>query len=50
MEVGKERGKQDAARAKDEAQRRSGNGQTETQPIGSGTTGSSDGPTGARRL
>src|SRR5688572_27618713 len=39
MEVGKERGKQDAARAKDEAQKRSGNGQTETQPVG-GTSGS----------
>ena len=47
IRLGKERGKQDAQRAKDEAQRRSGNGQTETQPIGTGTT---DGPAGARRL
>jgi hypothetical protein len=55
MEVGKERGKQDAQRAKDEAQKRAGNGQTETQPVSTGTGGrplgdSSDGPTGARRL
>ena len=56
MEVGKERGKRDAQRAKDEAQKRSGNGQTETQPIGATGTGgrpvgeSSDGPAGARRL
>jgi hypothetical protein len=41
MEVGKERGKQDAQRAKDEAQSRtgSGNGVAETQPI-SGSSGS----------
>ena len=32
MEVGKERGKQDAERAKTEAQQRTGNGRTETQP------------------
>src|SRR3954453_22126146 len=31
MQVGKERGKQDAQRAKNEAQQRTGNGQTETQ-------------------
>jgi hypothetical protein len=49
MEVGKERGKQDAQRAKDEAQKRTGNGQTETQPISSGS-GTTDGPTGARRI
>jgi hypothetical protein len=36
MELGKERGKQDAERAKDEAQRRTGNGRTETQPAGEG--------------
>src|SRR4051794_14455113 len=34
MEVGKERGRQDAQRAKDEAEQRAGNGRTETQPIG----------------
>jgi hypothetical protein len=41
MELGKERGKQDAQRAKDEAQSRtgSGNGVAETQPI-SGSSGS----------
>jgi len=57
MEVGKERGKQDAQRAKDEAQKRAGNGRTETQPVGTTTGtggrpvgGDSDGPTGARRL
>src|SRR5215212_6412036 len=44
MEVGKERGK-------DEAQKRAGNGQTQTQtqPIASGG-GTTDGPTGARRI
>jgi hypothetical protein len=40
MEIGKERGKQDAERAKTEAEERAGNGRTETQPIG--------GPGGAR--
>jgi hypothetical protein len=40
MEVGKERGKQDAQRAKAEAEQRTGNGRTETQPIGGGSTGS----------
>jgi hypothetical protein len=55
MEVGKERGKQDAQRAKDEAQTRAGNGQTETHPVGTTGTGGrpvgdTDGPTGARRL
>jgi hypothetical protein len=52
MRTGKERGKQDAQRAKDEAQKRAGNGQTETQTVssGGGTTGTSDGPTGARRI
>src|SRR5829696_5275251 len=44
MEVGKERGKQDAQRAKDEAQARTGNGQTQTQPIAGG------GPAGSRRV
>ena len=34
MELGKERGKQDAQRAKAEAGQRTGNGRTETQPIG----------------
>ena len=34
MELGRQRGQQDAQRAKDEAQKRSGNGQTETQPVG----------------
>jgi small-conductance mechanosensitive channel len=48
MRTGKERGKQDAQRAQDEAQKRAGNGQTQTQPIG--TTASADGPAGARRL
>jgi hypothetical protein len=38
MRTGKERGKQDAQRAKDEAQQRTGNGQTETRPLG-GSTG-----------
>jgi hypothetical protein len=42
MQIGKERGKQDAERAKAEAERRAGNGQTDTRPIG--TTG----PSGAR--
>jgi hypothetical protein len=42
MELGKERGKEDAERAKDEAERRAGNGRTETRPIG--------GPTGSRRV
>ena len=39
MELGKERGKQDAQRAKDEAQSRtgSGNGVTETRPISGGS-------------
>ena len=49
MEIGKERGKQDAERAKTEAEQRTGNGQTETQPIAS-SGGTTDGPTGARRL
>jgi hypothetical protein len=48
MELGKERGKQDAQRAKAEAEQRAGNGRTEAQPIRTG--GSSDGPTGSRRL
>jgi hypothetical protein len=48
MELGKERGKQDAERARAEAERRTGNGQTETQPIRSGVT--TDEPTGARRV
>ena len=43
MEVGKERGKQDAERAKTEAQQRTGNGRTETQPA------STSASTGARR-
>jgi hypothetical protein len=47
MQLGKERGKQDAQRAKAEAQRRAGNGQAETQPIRSGVT--TDDPAGARR-
>jgi hypothetical protein len=42
IELGKERGKRDAERAKDEAQQRTGNGRTETQPI--------SGPSGARRI
>ena len=42
MKLGKERGKEDAERAKDEAERRAGNGRTETRPIG--------GPTGSRRV
>ena len=47
IEVGKERGKQDAQRVKGEAERRTGNGQTEPQPVGTpGATGAS--PTGAR--
>src|SRR4051794_20231679 len=46
MEVGKQRGKQDAQRVKAEAEQRSGNGQTQTQPIASGP----DGPTGSRRM
>jgi mechanosensitive ion channel-like protein len=37
MELGKERGKRDAERAKDEAERRTGNGRTEPQPIGGAT-------------
>jgi hypothetical protein len=48
MELGKERGKQDAQRAKAEAEQRAGNGRTETQPIR--RVGPSDGPTGSRRL
>ena len=40
MRVGKERGKQDAQRAKAEAEQRTGNGRTETQPIGGGSAGS----------
>lgn len=32
MEIGKERGKQDAQRAKDEAEQRTGNGRTEAEP------------------
>src|SRR4051794_7266063 len=47
MEVGKERGKQDAQRAKTEAQQRTGNGQTQTQPVSTGTT---EGPAGSRRV
>jgi hypothetical protein len=45
MEVGKQRGKQDAQRAKAEAEQRTGNGQTQT--VASGTT---DGPAGSRRV
>ena len=45
MELGKERGKQDAQRAKGEAQQRAGNGQTETR-----TVASADGPSGSRRM
>ena len=33
VELGKERGERDARRAKNEAQARTGNGHTETQPI-----------------
>ena len=40
VEIGKERGKQDAQRAKAEAEQRTGNGRAETQPIGGGSTGS----------
>jgi hypothetical protein len=40
MEVGKQRGKQDAQRAKAEAEQRTGNGRAETEPIGGGSTGS----------
>src|SRR4051812_318830 len=47
MEVGKERGQQDAQRAKDEAQKRAGNGQTQTQPAG-GATGSTSAGGGIR--
>src|SRR3954465_11348420 len=47
MEVGKERGKQDAQKAKTEAEQRTGNGQTQTQTVASGTT---DGPAGSRRV
>lgn len=43
IELGKERGKQDARRAKDEAEQRTGNGRTETQPL-------SEGPAGSRRM
>ena len=43
MELGKQRGEQDARRAKEEAERRTGNGRTETQRVGP------DGPTGSRR-
>ncbi len=55
VELGKERGKPDAQRAKDEAEKRAGKGQTETQPVSTGTGGrplgdSSDGPSGARRM
>jgi hypothetical protein len=51
MEVGKERGKQDAQRAKHEAQKRAGNGQTETQTVTTGTGGRPvGGSSGARRL
>ena len=54
MELGKERGQQDAQRAKDEAQKRTGNGETETQSVTTGTggrpLGDSDGTTGARRV
>ena len=53
MEVGKQRGKQDAQRAKAEAQQRTGNGQTQTEPITtSSRTGAppTDGPTGSRRI
>src|SRR3954465_13925457 len=46
MRTGMERGKQDAQRAKAEAEQRTGNGQTQTQPIASGP----DGPTGSRRM
>jgi hypothetical protein len=49
IEVGKERGKQDAQRAKAAAEQRTGNGQTETRPIATGG-GTHDGPTGARRM
>ena len=42
MELGKERGKRDAERAKGEAERRTVNGRTETQPF--------SGPSGARRI
>ena len=49
MELGKERGKQDAQRAKGQAQARTGNGQTETRPIAT-TGGTPDGPTGSRRI
>src|SRR3954465_5473888 len=49
MELGKERGKQDAERAKAEAQQRTGNGQAQTQPIASGGS-PSDGPAGSRRV
>jgi hypothetical protein len=45
MQVGKERGKQDAQRARDEAQRRTGDGTTVAQGAGDGMT---NGPTGAR--
>ena len=37
MELGKQRGQRDAERAKDEAERRTGNGRTETQPVRRGT-------------
>src|SRR5687767_184081 len=51
MELGKQRGKQDAQRAKDEASKRSGNGQTETQTVSTGTGGRPVGDSsGARRL
>src|SRR5215208_5411712 len=48
MELGKERGKQDAQQAEAEAEQRAGNGRTENQPIRTG--GPSDGPTDSRRL
>src|SRR3954453_16289586 len=48
MELGKQRGHRDAQRAKAEAEQRTGNGQTQTQPVGGGA--SPDGPTGSRRM
>src|SRR5215210_1977128 len=60
MQTGKERGKQDAQRATDEAQKRSGNGESETRTVTTGTggrpvgessgPGTSDGPAAARRI
>jgi hypothetical protein len=49
MEVGKERGRQDAQRAKAEAGQRTGNGQTQSRPLATGG-GTTDGPAGSRRL